>query len=188
MPQYGLIRDAPFFEWLEKEGISGMLARDSSTLVKAVELSCRNKAEVVALDEKEGGIRATLNLGHTFGHAIETKSGYGTWLHGEAVAIGTAMALDCSLRLKWIDQELHDRALNLLKRANLPVALPLHSPLDVASFEAIMAVDKKVANGALRLILLQGALGNCVFTKDYDSKALKQTLALFCADSHRTSS
>lgn len=184
--KYGLIRDAPFFEWLEDEGVNGMLARDSATLVKAVEESCRNKAEVVALDEKEGGVRATLNLGHTFGHAIETKSGYGSWLHGEAVAIGTAMAADLSLRLGWIDRDLHDRAVGLLQRAQVPIALPASSPLDVPSFDAIMAVDKKVADGALRLILLKGDLGNCVFTADYGRAALTQTLEYFCADAQRT--
>ena len=86
--KYGLIRDAPFFEWLE-DNIEKVLDRDSEALIETVEASCRNKAEVVALDEKEGGVRATLNLGHTFGHAIETKAGYGTYLHGEAVGIGT---------------------------------------------------------------------------------------------------
>lgn len=191
--KYGLIRDAPFFEWLEDDGsgsgrggVEGMLRRDVLALVEGVERSCVNKAEVVALDEKEGGLRATLNLGHTFGHAIETKSGYGTWLHGEAVGIGMAMAAHMSLKLGWIDQQLHDRAVDLVRRANVPVALPLWSPLDVDAFQAIMAVDKKVADGQLRLILLKGDLGGCVFTADYDKAALKSTLEFFCDDQQRT--
>ncbi|KAH8048032.1 shikimate 3-dehydrogenase [Aureococcus anophagefferens] len=173
--KYGLIRDAPFFEWLEREGVEAMLARDRKALIQGVEDSCRNKAEVVALDEKEGGLRATLNLGHTFGHAVETKSGYGTWLHGEAVGIGMSMAAHMSHELGWIDADLKERCIALVKKARVPAFLPLYSPMDVASFEAIMAVDKKVADGALRLILLKGALGNCVFTADYDKDVLKKT-------------
>merc|ERR1711861_48739 len=156
--KYGLIRDAPFFEWLE-DNIEKVLDRDSEALIETVEASCRNKAEVVALDEKEGGVRATLNLGHTFGHAIETKAGYGTYLHGEAVGIGMHMAAKMSRDLGWISD---------------------------ASFEWIMAVDKKVADGLLRLILLKGDLGNCVFTGDYDRGVLKQTLEHFCDPENRS--
>ena len=177
--KYGLIRDAPFFEWLE-ENIEKVLERDSEALIETVEASCRNKAEVVALDEKEGGVRATLNLGHTFGHAIETKAGYGTYLHGEAVGIGTHMAAKMSRDLGWISDELFERAVALIDRAKVPIVLPLDSPLDVESFESIMAVDKKVADGLLRLILLKGELGNCVFTGEYDRGVLKQTLEHFC--------
>jgi len=144
--KYGLIRDAPFFEWLE-DNIEKVLERDSEALIETVEASCRNKAEVVALDEKEGGVRATLNLGHTFGHAIETKAGYGTYLHGEAVGIGMHMAAKMSRDLGWISDELFERAVALVARAKVPIVLPLDSPLDVASFESIMAVDKKVADG-----------------------------------------
>ncbi|KAH8083422.1 shikimate 3-dehydrogenase [Aureococcus anophagefferens] len=183
--KYGLIRDAPFFEWLEREGVEAMLARDRKALIQGVEDSCRNKAEVVALDEKEGGLRATLNLGHTFGHAVETKSGYGTWLHGEAVGIGMSMAAHMSHELGWIDADL--KAVHRPRgRRRVPAFLPLYSPMDVASFEAIMAVDKKVADGALRLILLKGALGNCVFTADYDKDVLKKTLEYYCDDAQRT--
>ena len=184
--KYGLIRDAPFFEWLEREGVEAMLARDRNALIQGVEDSCRNKAEVVALDEKEGGLRATLNLGHTFGHAVETKSGYGTWLHGEAVGIGMSMAAHMSHELGWIDADLKERCIALVEKANVPAFLPLYSPMDVDSFEAIMAVDKKVADGALRLILLKGALGNCVFTADYDKDVLKKTLEYYCDDAQRT--
>ncbi len=177
--KYGLIRDAPFFEWLE-DNIEKVLDRDSEALIETLEASCRNKAEVVALDEKEGGVRATLNLGHTFGHAIETKAGYGTYLHGEAVGIGTHMAARMSRDLGWISDELFERAVALIDRAKVPIVLPLDTPLDVESFESIMAVDKKVADGLLRLILLKGELGNCVFTGEYDRGVLKQTLEHFC--------
>ena len=183
--KYGLIRDAPFFEWLE-DNIEKVLDRDSEALIETVEASCRNKAEVVALDEKEGGVRATLNLGHTFGHAIETKAGYGTYLHGEAVGIGMHMAAKMSRDLGWISEELFERAVALVARAKVPIVLPLDSPLDVASFESIMAVDKKVADGLLRLILLKGDLGNCVFTGEYDRGVLKQTLEHFCDPENRS--
>ena len=183
--KYGLIRDAPFFEWLE-DNIEKVLERDSEALIETVEASCRNKAEVVALDEKEGGVRATLNLGHTFGHAIETKAGYGTYLHGEAVGIGMHMAAKMSRDLGWISEELFERAVALVARAKVPIVLPLDSPLDVASFESIMAVDKKVADGLLRLILLKGDLGNCVFTGEYDRAVLKETLEHFCDPENRS--
>ena len=183
--KYGLIRDAPFFEWLE-DNIESVLERDSAALIKTVEDSCRNKAEVVALDEKEGGVRATLNLGHTFGHAVETKSGYGHWLHGEAVGIGMHMAAKMSRDLGWITDDLFERAVALVARSNAPTILPLDSPMDVEAFESIMAVDKKVADGLLRLILLKGDLGNCVFTGEYDRKVLRGTLEHFCDPENRS--
>lgn len=175
--KYGLIRDAPFFEWQEKN-MEALLARDPDALAYAVKRSCENKAEVVSLDEREGGLRATLNLGHTFGHAIETGLGYGEWLHGEAVAAGTAMAADMSVRLGWIDKPLQSRILNLLERAKLPTAPPKH--LTMAMFKSTMSLDKKVADGKLKMIILKGPLGNCLFTADFDPKALDETLAAFC--------
>ncbi|KAJ4962590.1 hypothetical protein NE237_022529 [Protea cynaroides] len=175
--KYGLIRDPEFFEWQEKN-MQALLARDPSTLAYAIKRSCENKAEVVALDEKEGGLRATLNLGHTFGHAIETGFGYGQWLHGEAVAAGMVMAVDMSYRLGWIDESIVKRAFNILQQANLPTGPP--EVMTVEMFKSYMAVDKKVADGLLRLILLKGSLGNCVFTGDYDRKALDDTLRAFC--------
>ncbi|KAG8389892.1 hypothetical protein BUALT_Bualt01G0026200 [Buddleja alternifolia] len=174
--KYGLIRDAEFFEWQEKN-MQALLARDASAFVYAIKRSCENKAEVVSLDEKESGLRATLNLGHTFGHAIETGLGYGQWLHGEAVAAGTVMAVDMSHRLGWIDDSLVKRVHKILERAKLPIAPPETMTVDM--FKSVMAVDKKVADGMLRLILLKGPLGNCVFTGDYDRKALDDTLRAF---------
>ncbi|XP_021907842.1 3-dehydroquinate synthase, chloroplastic [Carica papaya] len=175
--KYGLIRDAEFFEWQEKN-MEALLARDPAVLAYAIKRSCENKAEVVSLDEKESGLRATLNLGHSFGHAIETGFGYGEWLHGEAVAAGTVMAVDMSYRLGWIDDSIVNRVNNILKRAKLPTAPP--DVMTVDMFKSVMAVDKKVADGLLRLILLKGPLGNCVFTGDYDRKALDDTLRAFC--------
>ncbi|XP_017701505.3 3-dehydroquinate synthase, chloroplastic [Phoenix dactylifera] len=175
--KYGLIRDAEFFEWQEKN-MQALLARDPSALAYAIKRSCENKAEVVALDEKESGLRATLNLGHTFGHAIETGFGYGQWLHGEAVAAGMVMAVDMSHRLGWIDDTIVKRVLNILQQAKLPTAPP--EMMTVEKFKTAMAVDKKVADGLLRLILLKGPLGNCVFTGNYDRKALDDTLHAFC--------
>lgn len=175
--KYGLIRDAEFFEWQEKN-MPSLMARDPAALAYAIKRSCENKAEVVSLDEKESGLRATLNLGHTFGHAIETGFGYGQWLHGEAVAVGTVMAVDMSYRLGWIDDTIVSRVLAILKQAKLPTAPP--DSMTVEMFKSIMAVDKKVADGLLRLILLKGSLGNCVFTGDYDRKALDETLHSFC--------
>ncbi|GAA0154250.1 lyase [Lithospermum erythrorhizon] len=174
--KYGLIRDAEFFEWQEKN-MEALLSRDPAAFTYAIKRSCENKAEVVALDEKEGGLRATLNLGHTFGHAIETGLGYGEWLHGEAVAAGTVMAVDMSYRLGWIDESLVKRVFDILQRAKLPTSPP--ESMTVEMFKSVMAVDKKVADGLLRLILLKGPLGNCVFTGDYDRKALDETLQAF---------
>ena len=179
--KYGLIRDAELFHWLE-DNMEKLLARDAAAMRYAVQRSCENKAEVVKADEKEADVRATLNLGHTFGHAIESGSGYGTWLHGEAVAIGTAMAASMSARMGWIDQGLLERTYRLLEKANLPVELPLDSPMDQATFLKYMAADKKVANGQLRLILLKGALGNCVFTGDFDWDAMTTTIDEFVAE------
>jgi 3-dehydroquinate synthase len=179
--KYGLIRDAELFEWLE-ENMDKLLARDPAATRYAVKRSCENKAEVVKADEKAAGLRAMLNLGHTFGHAIESGSGYGTWLHGEAVAIGTAMAATMRAELGWIDEDLVKRTYQMLEKANLPVELPVDSPMDQATFLKYMAADKKVANGQLRLILLKGPLGNCVFTGDFDQDAMIKTIDEFVAE------
>lgn len=175
--KYGLIRDAPLFEWLEAN-VDRLLARDPKAFTYAIERSCVNKAEVVAADELEGGVRATLNLGHTFGHAIETCSGYGAWLHGEAVAAGTVMASDLSRRLGWISPELDTRVRTLLLRCRLPAGPP--EGMTAAQFRDTMAVDKKVQDGKLRLVLLRGPLGGCTITGDFAIEELEETLAAFC--------
>lgn len=175
--KYGLIRDAELFCWLEKN-VQKLLDRDPAAMAYAIERSCINKAEVVAADERESGLRATLNLGHTFGHAMETGQGYGVWLHGEAVAAGMVMAADMSVRLGWISEDILHRTQELLERCRLPVVPP--KGMTPQQFKELMSVDKKVEAGKLRLILLKGPLGKCVFTSDFDPKQLDETLNAFC--------
>ncbi len=170
--KYGLIRDADFFVWLEKN-MDALVSRDNQALTYAVRRSCEIKAEVVAKDEKEGGLRAILNLGHTFGHAIETAKGYGVWLHGEAVSTGMLMAVDLSVRLGWLDSSVALRTKDLLIRAGLPVSSP--DDMTPEQFLSLMAVDKKVVDKQLRLVLLT-ALGEAVTTSDFSHKALGETL------------
>ncbi len=170
--KYGLIHDAGFFAWLE-QNIDGLMARDAELLAQAVLVSCQTKARVVELDERESGLRAILNLGHTFGHAIETVMGYGNWLHGEAVAAGMVMALDLSRREGLIDASVGERAVALLERAALPVAPP--AEISAEQFLEVMAVDKKTIDGRINLVLLR-ALGDAFVTSDYDSAKLHQTL------------
>lgn len=149
--KYGLIRDPEFFDWLDAN-MERLVARDPDALTFAIERSCRNKAQVVAADETEQGERALLNLGHTFGHAIETGLGYGVWLHGEAIAAGTMMAADLSRRLGWIRDSDVARIRAVFERAGLPVIGP---SLGAARYLELMRHDKKVADGRLRLILLE---------------------------------
>ena len=171
--KYGLIRDPEFFAWLEAN-LDKLLARDPEALAYAIHRSCWNKAEVVAADERESGVRATLNLGHSFGHAIETGMGYGNWLHGEAIAVGMVMASDLSRRLKWLSTADVARVEKLICRARLPVRAP--GTLSAARFLELMAVDKKVLDGRLRLVLLK-RLGEAVVTDDYPRAELEGTLA-----------
>ncbi|CAD5375403.1 3-dehydroquinate synthase [Pseudomonas sp. OF001] len=170
--KYGLICDEPFLAWLELH-IDALRALDAEAVSEAVERSCAAKARVVNADERESGVRATLNLGHTFGHAIETEMGYGVWLHGEAVAAGTVMALEMSCRLGWIDAAARDRGIRLLARAGLPLVPP--AEMGPEEFLRHMAVDKKVLDGQLRLVLLR-QLGDAVVTADYPREVLEATL------------
>jgi 3-dehydroquinate synthase len=173
--KYGLINDYAFFEWLEKN-IDALKQRDPAALAYAIERSCQDKADIVAKDETEQGVRALLNLGHTFGHAIETGMGYGNWLHGEAIATGMLMAADLSARMGWISSDDVERVRALLSRARLPVSGP--EGMTPEQFMDLMAVDKKVQDGVIRLILLKG-IGQAVISDDYDPDKLQQTLALF---------
>lgn len=174
--KYGLIRDRAFFEWIEAN-IDGLRARDPELLAFAVERACANKAEVVAADETEQGERALLNLGHTFGHAIEAGLGYGEWLHGEAVAAGTMMAAELSRRLGWIDGALVERIERIHRRAGLPVFGPA---LDVERYLALMAGDKKVEDGRLRLILLRD-IGEAVIHGGATREDIAAAIAARCA-------
>ncbi len=169
--KYGLIRDLPFLEWLEAN-MEKLLARDTAALQYAIAHSCRNKAEVVGADERESGERALLNLGHTFGHAIENGMGYGVWLHGEGVAAGTVMAADLSQRLDWLDSQDVLRVRKLFERAGLPVTGPR---LGAEKYLQLMGLDKKVEDGKIRFILLK-SLGNAVITSDVPRPLLEQTL------------
>ncbi|HSG89877.1 MAG TPA: 3-dehydroquinate synthase [Pseudomonadales bacterium] len=171
--KYGCIRDADFFAWLEAH-MPDLRARDEAALVHAIRRSCEIKAEVVAVDEREGGLRAILNFGHTFGHAIETHTAYETWLHGEAVGAGMVMAADLSWRLGRIGADDALRVRRLVEAAGLPVVPP--PDLSVDAFLDHMAVDKKVIDGRLRLILLD-ALGRAEVTEQVDPGALRATLA-----------
>ncbi|ALY67295.1 3-dehydroquinate synthase [Pseudomonas aeruginosa] len=170
--KYGFICDEPFITWLEAH-MDALLALEPTVVTEAIERSCAAKARVVGADERESGVRATLNLGHTFGHAIETQQGYGVWLHGEAVGAGTVMALEMSHRLGWLSAAERDRGTRLLRRAGLPVVPP--AEMTAEDFMEHMAVDKKVLDGRLRLVLLQG-LGNAVVTGDFPREILDATL------------
>ena len=169
--KYALLGDPDFLEWLEQH-MDQLVARDPELLAEAVYRSCAHKARIVARDEKEQGDRALLNLGHTFGHAIESYLGYGVWLHGEAVATGMVMAADLSQRMGWISADDLQRTKNIIQRANLPIVCP-HIPLE--QFLEYMAHDKKVLNGQLRLVLLK-QLGQAIITREFDLKLMKQAI------------
>jgi 3-dehydroquinate synthase len=171
--KYGLIRDADFFDWLETN-MSALMGLDTAVASYAIYRSCQNKAEVVVADEHEQGERALLNLGHTFGHAIENAMGYGVWLHGEAVATGTVMAADLSQRMGWLNAAQMTRIKTIMQAAKLPIEAP---DLGVDEYLRLMQLDKKVADGRIRLILQQD-IGKAVITADYDAEKLKQTLSL----------
>jgi 3-dehydroquinate synthase len=169
--KYGLIRDVEFFNWLEKN-IKRLMALESEFVSEAIYRSCQNKAEVVAADEKEAGERALLNLGHTFGHAIENAMGYGVWLHGEAVAAGTVMAAELSKSMGWLNNDDVKRIKAIFKESNLDLKAP---SLGVDKYLDLMGLDKKVQDGKIRLIL-QKAIGQSVITSDYDFEKLRQIL------------
>lgn len=171
--KYGLIRDAEFFAWLE-DHMSDLLARDAAALRHAIRRSCEIKAEIVAADERESGQRALLNLGHTFGHAIETGTGYTDWLHGEAVAAGICMAADLSARIGWLAEAARARILRLIAAAGLPTAAPGH--LSPERMHELMAVDKKNVGGHRRLVLLAG-IGDGRVTEAATEEAVLATLA-----------
>ena len=177
--KYGLINDAPFFEWLERN-MHLLLTRDADALAYAIRRSCEDKAGIVAADELEAGQRALLNLGHTFGHAIETGVGYGEWLHGEAVAVGICMAADLSRRLCWIGADIVERISGIMVEARLPVSAP--EGLSAVRILELMAVDKKVLDGKLRLVLLRG-VGLAVVTGTFDSGVLRDTVDFFVVNS-----
>ena len=170
--KYGLIMDLPFLGWLEAN-MDKLIERDPAALAYAVTRSCENKAAVVEADERETGERAMLNLGHTFGHAIEAGLGFGTWLHGEAVAAGTMLAARLSERMGLLKRAEVQRVADLFVRAGLPVEAPL---LGEDRYLDLMGHDKKVENGKLRLVLLQ-SLGKAYMTSDFELRDLREVLA-----------
>ena len=173
--KYGLIRDPEFFVWLEAN-IEKLLARDRDALIYAVHRSCTNKAEVVVADERENGERALLNLGHTFGHAIETGLGYGEWLHGEAIAAGTLIAAELSRQLGWLPVEAVLRIERLFIRAGLPA---FGAPLGAARYLELMRHDKKVQDGKLRLVLLK-EIGQAVMSDVADESQISAAIEARC--------
>jgi len=169
--KYGLIGDLAFLEWLELN-MAKLRARDPQSLQHAIARSCQNKAEVVAADEREAGVRAHLNLGHTFGHAIETGMGYGNWLHGEAVGAGMVMAADASQRMGWLSEADVARTRKLIRAAGLPEVAP---NLGVDTYLEFMGHDKKVESGKLRFVLLK-KLGEATVSSDLPQATLRETL------------
>ncbi len=173
--KYGLIRAPAFFNWLEAN-IERLLQQEKDALIYAIEISCMNKAEVVAIDEKESGLRAILNLGHTFGHAIETGLNYQGWLHGEAVATGMLMATDLSYRHGWLGEADVARVSAILEKTGLPVKLPEN--ITPEQMIDLMSVDKKAKDGKMNLVLLK-SIGEAFVTNEFDPSKLTQTLKHF---------
>ena len=169
--KYGLIFDRAFLDWIESN-VDALLALDPAALAHAIHRSCELQADVVRRDERETGDRALLNLGHTFGHAIETATGYTQWLHGEAVAAGMVIAADMSARLGMLPAADVQRIRQLLQRIGLPVEAPRFGAQRALD---CMRVDKKVKSGRIRLVLLE-KLGTAKFTADYADDALASTL------------
>ena len=177
--KYALINSHEFYTWLS-DNMSALTQRESDALAYAIEFSCQDKADIVAADEKEAGQRALLNLGHTFGHAIETGMGYGNCLHGEAVAIGMVMAADLSVRHGWIEASVKQDIIKLLELAKLPTKIPVdeNKRLSAEQLLELMAGDKKVLDGQLHLVLMN-ALGNSLITSEFDVDLLQETLNAF---------
>ncbi len=177
--KYALINSREFFDWLS-DNMSQLVQREPDALAHAIEFSCQDKADIVAADEKEAGQRALLNLGHTFGHAIETALGYGNCLHGEAVAIGMVMAADLSVRHGWINDDIQQQISTLIKQAKLPVSIPTNTDARITSEQllSLMAGDKKVLDGQLHLVLIK-ALGQSFITADFDIEKLNKTIKAF---------
>ena len=173
--KYGPIADAGFLDWLEQH-LDALLARDPEALAHAVRRSCEIKAWVVGQDERESGLRAILNFGHTFGHAIEAGLGYGVWLHGEAVACGMVMAAALSVRLELVPQAFADRLVRLIERAGLPVRGPA---LGASRYLELMRVDKKAEAGEIRFVLLD-APGHAVLRAAPDA-LVREVLDACCS-------
>lgn len=172
--KYGVIADVDFLDWLERH-LDEIMALDYQLLMQAVEKSCALKAKIVSLDEKETGVRAILNLGHTFGHAIESHQGYGVWLHGEAVSAGMVIAAEMSYQMGWITEEMRNRVIRVLAKANLPICPP--KDMTAADFLKYMKVDKKNLEGQIRLVLLKD-VGHAMVTDKFSQHDLNVVLEI----------
>jgi len=170
--KYGYINDIEFIHWLD-ENMDKLLKRDPEALAYAIHRSCEHKAKIVAADEKEAGQRALLNLGHTFGHAIETGMGYGKWLHGEAISAGMVMAAKLSQLQGWITETEVNSIRALLAKAKLPTDPP--SEISAEKFKQLMSIDKKVQDGVLHLVLMK-SLGESFICSNFDKQALQRVL------------
>lgn len=171
--KYGLIADAEFFTWIKKN-MASLLSLDHQAITYAIEQSCKCKAEIVASDEQEkSGRRALLNLGHTFGHAIETGMGYGQWLHGEAVGCGMVLAAQFSQRLSWLTQRDVDEITQVIASAKLPTQLP--NEISADKMLELMSIDKKVKHGKLYLVLLK-SIGDATLTSEFNKNELNAML------------
>ena len=170
--KHGVLADWDYFEWLEANR-EGLMALDPAVMTQAIRGSCEIKARIVAQDEKESGVRALLNLGHTFGHAIESAQGYGSWLHGEAVGAGLVMAADLSCRMNMISTDIAHRIKQLVRDLGLPVAPP--AEMTPEAFLTHMAVDKKATEAGLRFVLVQEP-GRAVVSDAVPADLLKETL------------
>jgi 3-dehydroquinate synthase len=177
--KYGFIRDRGFYDWLDVN-IEKLVSRDQACLIYAIERSCETKADVVSKDEREGGLRAILNFGHTFGHAIETALGYKDWLHGEAIAVGMIMAAELSSKIGLIEETEVNKIKSLIERAKLPTSLP--ASMKGADLRDLMSVDKKARDGRLRLVLLK-SIGEAYVTDDFSPETLMEMLEQFPANS-----
>lgn len=173
--KYGAIADEPFLRWLEAHR-AALLAREAGALTEAVACSCAIKADVVARDEREQDVRALLNFGHTFGHAIEALTDYSTWLHGEAVAAGMVMAAELSRRIGWLSDDAVGRLAALLAAFGLPTWAPPELVAEPERFRDAMALDKKARDGTIRLVLLERT-GLARVTADHSGAALSDVLA-----------
>ncbi len=170
--KYGCVWDPLLFDWVD-HNMAKLLARDTDALTYAISRSCEIKATIVAKDEREQNLRAILNFGHTFGHAIEAATGYETYLHGEAVGLGMLIAADLSQRLGLIDKAVKARVRDILVRAGLPTEAP---HVGAAKAYELMQMDKKVLGGSVRLVLLE-KLGRAIVTANYAQNSLEATLA-----------
>ena len=174
--KYGLINDPDFFAWLE-QNVTRLLAREHDALIFAIERSCRNKATIVAADEREVGERALLNLGHTFGHAIEAHQGYGQWLHGEAVAVGMMIAATLSQQIGWMTAEETQRVRRLLVAAKLPIHVP--AGMTPAHFFEKMSIDKKNTSSRIRFVLLKG-IGQALLSDEPSREQVERAILSCC--------